>query len=76
MKTLLLIALLATSLLSQDAYDYESGTYIDIENYDKGEVEYYDYEDGQYKQGYMDVEKDGTGTIYTDDGNIKEVEMD
>ena len=49
----ILIVLMLCSVNSQavDAYDYESGTYVSIENQQITEgkpVEYYDYEAGSY----------------------------
>lgn len=60
MKQILMIflAIVATSAFAWDGYDYENGTYVEIE---KGnlvrpgqEIEYYDYDSGEYKYG--DVE--------------------
>ena len=64
-----------------DGYSYEKGTYIDVDSYDhqgqgEGDVEYYDYSDGQYHTGYLDMYQGGTGEITDEDGNTFEVDMD
>ena len=83
MKYLLVILLLCnSSLLSWEGYSYDKGNYIDIDSYDhqgqgEGPVEYYDYSDGEYKSGYLDMHPGGSGTITNDDsGESFEVEMD
>lgn len=88
MKTLISSILVAISLmvpvttLAWDGYDYDTGSYIDVETYDhqgrgEGEVEYYDYDTGEYKSGYMDVEPGGGATIYDyDTGETRDVDMD
>lgn len=60
-----------TSAFAWDGYDYQSGNYVEIE---KGqlvrpgqEIEYYDYEKGEYRYG--DVES------ITDSGSAIEVEV-
>ncbi len=81
------MVLLVTALFSivqlnaWDGYSYEKGSYIDVDSYDhqgqgEGDVEYYDYSDGQYHTGYLDMEPGGTGQITDEDGNTFEVEMD
>jgi hypothetical protein len=72
---------LFSPLNAWDGYDYTNGSYIDIESYDhqgkgEGDVEFYDYKDGKYKTGYMDMHRDGSAEIETDDGEYIEVEMD
>ena len=78
----LLIALFSiVHLNAWDGYSYEKGSYIDVDSYDhqgqgEGDVEYYDYSDGQYHTGYLDMESGGTGQITDEDGNTFEVDMD
>ncbi len=87
MRQILAIGLLmiATTGFSWDGYDYDKGTYITIEKeniVEPGEeIEYYDYESGEYKHG--DVESiDNYGSsveveIYDSDaGEYRTFEMD
>ena len=85
MKKLTMILMLATLSVMQinawEGYNYESGSYIDVDSYDhqgqgEGDVEYYDYNDGEYHTGYLDMYPGGTGEITDEDGNTFEVEMD
>lgn len=54
----LLTSFLASGVQAWDGYDYETGNYIEIESgnlvREGREIEYYDYESGEYKYG--DVE--------------------
>lgn len=65
-----------------DGYDWTNNSYIDVESYDhggtgEGDVEYYDYGSGEYKEGYMDLDSGGSGTIYDyDTGEYYDIEMD
>ena len=65
-----------------EGYDYDTGDYIEIESYDhqgqgEGEVEYYDYESGEYRTGYLDMYPGGSGELTDDEtGETHEVEMD
>jgi hypothetical protein len=64
-----------------EGFSYEKGSYIEIDSYDhqgigEGDVEYFDYSDGQYHTGYLDMYPGGTGEITDEDGNKFEVEMD
>ncbi len=82
MKALIYIFFLATTLLAWDGYSYEKGTHIEIETYDhkgvgEGSIEYYDYSDGEYKTGYLDMYPGGNGVITDDEsGESFEVEME
>lgn len=82
MRFIILIFLASLYALSWDGYSYEKGAYIDIETYDhkgvgEGPVEYYDYSDGEYKSGYLDMYPGGSGTITNDEtGESFEVEME
>ena len=80
---LFLLSVLFPSIsLAWEGYDWESGSYIDIETYDhrgqgEGEVEYYDYGTGEYKSGYLDMHRGGTGTLYDyETGEYRELDMD
>lgn len=82
MRFIVLIFLASLYALSWDGYNYEKDAYIDIETYDhkgvgEGPVEYYDYSDGEYKSGYLDMYPGGSGTITDDEtGESFEVEME
>lgn len=82
MQKFVLLLALTLSLFGWDGYSYEKGNYIEVESYDhngegEGDVEYYDYEDGEYKTGYLDMERDGSGTITDDEtGESFDVDMD
>lgn len=68
--------------LAWDGYKVENGEAIEVETYDhqgqgEGPVEYYDYETGEYRTGYLDMYPGGSGTITDDEtGEEIEVEMD
>jgi hypothetical protein len=82
-----LIALISFSQVSYawDGYDYESGSYVEIE---KGnlvregeEIEYYDYDSGEYRTGDVEnVESSGSGAeveIYDNEsGEYRIFDMD
>ena len=74
--------ILSTKSFSWEGYDYTNGTYIDVESYDhggygEGEVEFYDYDTGEYHSGYLDLDYGGSGTLYDyDTGEYRDVEMD
>ena len=76
-----MMMLMFTQSNAWDGYSYETGSYIEVDSYDhqgqgEGDVEYYDYNDGQYHTGYLDMESGGTGEITDENGNTFEVEMD
>jgi hypothetical protein len=49
------ILLVSSNLLcAWDGYDYNSGSYIDIESRDGTQIEFYDYEDGSYHTGEVE----------------------
>ncbi len=87
MKQILIAGLLlvATSSYAWDGYDYDKGSYVEIE---KGnlvrhgeEIEYYDYDSGEYKYGYVEsIESYGSSVeveIYdSDTGEYRTFEMD
>lgn len=85
MKTLLTIFMLIVALsgfaFAWDGYDYTTGSHIEVDRYDhggtgEGEVEYYDYESGEYKQGYLDMQPGGSGSLYDyETGEYHDVEM-
>jgi hypothetical protein len=82
MRFLAFVLLSCSMLLAWDGYSYEKGNYIEVESYDhkgvgEGPVEYYDYSDGQYKSGYLDMYSGGAGTITDDEsGESFDVEME
>ncbi|MGH7964389.1 MAG: hypothetical protein ACRERD_21655, partial [Candidatus Binatia bacterium] len=58
--------------VSWDGYNTETGSGIEVETYDhdyrgEGEVEYYDYDSGEYKSGYLDMYPGGTGELTEDE---------
>lgn len=65
-----------------EGYKAGSGESIEVESYDhqgqgEGTVEYYDYELGEYKTGYLNMHPGGSGEITDDEtGETFEVEMD
>lgn len=71
-----------STVFAWDGYSYDKGNYIEIESYDhngrgEGEVEYYDYESGEYREGYLDMYPGGTGTITDyETGEEFDVDMD
>lgn len=80
-KLLIVSLLLTTQMNAWEGYSYENDSYIDVDSYDhqgigEGEVEYYDYDDGEYHTGYLDMYPGGTGEITDEDGDTFEVEMD
>jgi hypothetical protein len=80
--SVLIFLLFSSSTFSWDGYDYESGSYVDIESYDhggrgEGEVEFYDYESSEYRSGYLDMHQGGDGTLYDyETGEYRELDMD
>ncbi|MBG0791317.1 MAG: hypothetical protein H0S80_12570 [Desulfovibrionaceae bacterium] len=85
-KTIMLMSLMffgaSTQSFAWEGYDNDTGNYIEIESYDhggqgEGEVEYYDYESGEYKSGYLDMESGGSGTLYDyESGEYHDVDME
>ena len=83
-KILLILSTLFLSHTSYawEGYNYDTGSYIDIESYDhngngEGEVEYYDYSTGEYSWGYLDMYPGGSGTLYDyNTGEYYDVDMD
>ena len=63
-------------------YSYDTGDYIDVESYDhqgrgEGEVEYYDYNSGEYRSGYLDMYPGGSGELTDyETGQTYEVDME
>lgn len=79
-KKVICLISLSLTVYAWDGYSYNTSNYIEIETYDhqgrgEGEVEYYDYSDGQYKTGYLDMYSGGTGTL-TDDATGESIEVD
>ncbi len=71
-----------TLVFAWDGYNNDTGASIEVESYDhngqgEGEVEYYDYESGEYRQGYLDMYSGGEGEL-TDyqTGETYSVDMD
>lgn len=86
MRVLLIMAILfVTNLFSWNGYDYNEGSYVEIE---KGnlvrsgrEIEYYDYKDGEYKSAEVDsIRSYGSSVelnvIDSDTGEMRTFEMD
>ena len=65
-----------------DGYKTDTGGQIEIESYDhegrgEGPVDYYDYESGEYRSGYLDMHPGGSGELTDDEsGETYEVEME
>lgn len=82
MKKLILLALFPVSAFSWEGYNYETGSYFEIESYDhrgqgEGEVEFYDNATGEYKQGYLDMYPGGSGDLYDyETGETYSVDME
>lgn len=83
MKHLLLIgALIPFAAFSWGGTNNETGDAIEVESYDhggrgEGEVEYYDYGSGEYRQGYLDMYPGGSGEITDyETGETFEVDME
>ena len=92
MKTLRIKVLLASVLFlyffsiqfatAWEGYNYDTGSYIEIESYDhqgqgEGEVEYYDYDTGEYRSGYLDMYPGGSGELTDyETGETYEVDME
>ena len=80
--SVLIFLLFSSSTFSQDGYDYESGSYVDIESYDhggrgEGKVEFYDYGSGEYRDGYLDMDSGGGGTLHDyETGDYRQLDMD
>ena len=84
-KIVIGLALIPITALAWDGYDYESGSYVEI---DKGnlvregeEIEYYDYESGEYRSGDVEsIESSGSGAeveVYDhESGEYRTFEMD
>ena len=78
----ILLSFVSTSAFAWSGYSYETGNSIEVESYDhrgigEGDVEYYDYDSGEYRSGYLDMYPGGSGTLTDDDtGESFEVDMD
>jgi len=78
----LIVSLFPLCTEAKEAYDYTNGTYIEIESYDhqyqgEGDVQFYDYESGEYRSGYMDLEPGGSGTIYDyETGDYRDIQLE
>ena len=65
-----------------DGYNVDTGGSIEIEEYDhqgrgEGDVEYYDYESGEYRSGYLDMFPGGSGELTDyETGETYNVEME
>jgi hypothetical protein len=78
----LVIVFYIPNLFAWDGYNYDTGSYIEVESYDhrgqgEGEVEYYDYSSGEYKSGYLDMYPGGSGDLTDyESGEVYQVDMD
>ncbi len=65
-----------------EGYNYDTGSYIEVESYDhqgqgEGEVEYYDYDSGEYRSGYLDMYPGGSGELTDyETGETYQVDME
>jgi len=80
--SILLFLVLPTNSLSWDGYNNDTGTSFEVESYDhggrgEGEVEFYDFNSGEYRSGYLDMHPGGSGEL-TDysTGETYSVDMD
>ncbi len=85
MKLIFTLCICINILLAWDGYDYDSSSYVKI---DKGnlvrsgnDIEYYDYADGEYKNGEVqNIEDNGSSVdveiIDQDTGETRTFEMD
>jgi hypothetical protein len=77
-----LLAIVPSVVYSWDGQRTDTGGQIEVESYNhggtgEGEVEFYDYESGEYRQGYLDMHPGGTGEIQDyETGETYEVEME
>ena len=86
MKKLIILAILnlviSNSVFAWSGYNWDTGSWIDVETYNhegrgEGEVEYYDYKSGTYRFGYLDMYSGGSGSLYDyETGEIYSVDMD
>lgn len=54
-----IVIIFASPAFCWTGYNYDTGSYFEVERYDhqglgEGSVEYYDYDSGEYKSGYLD----------------------
>jgi hypothetical protein len=65
-----------------DGYNNDTGSFIEVESYDhqgegEGEVEYFDYDSGEYRTGSLDMFPGGSGELTDyETGETYEVDMD
>lgn|GEM_PF-3473281 len=77
----LVLAITSSPVAAWDGYVVETGTAIEVISYDhqgngEGEVEYYDYEAGEYKEGYLDMFPGGSGELLDyETGEVLQVDM-
>jgi len=80
-SALALLALVPGKLSAWDGYREDTGGSIEIESYDhrgkgEGAVEYYDYDSGEYRSGYLDMYPGGSGQLTDDEtGEVINVDM-
>ena len=80
--TLFLLSFSISNAFAWGGYDSTTGAHIDIDSYDhggtgEGSVEYYDYDSGEYRSGYLDMYPGGSGTLTDDEtGESHDVYMD
>ena len=75
-------AFFESSAQAWDGYNNDTGSSIEIESYDhqgrgEGEVEYYDYDSGEHRSGYLDMYPGGSGELTDDEtGETYQVDME
>lgn len=80
-KSLVIALVLPWTVYAWDGTKDDGGS-ISVESYDhggrgEGDVEYYDYDAGKYRSGYLDMYPGGSGTITDDEsGESFDVDMD
>ena len=67
-SSLALLLFSCSSALAWDGYNVDTGSSIEVESYDhggrgEGEVEFYDYNSGEYRSGYLDMHPGGSGAL-------------
>lgn len=78
----LLALLLSTTVSAWDGFNYDTGSPIEVDSYDhqgrgEGEVEYFDYNSGEYRSGYLDMYRGGSGELTDyETGETYQIEME
>ncbi|KGQ26347.1 hypothetical protein JP33_04865 [Gallibacterium anatis CCM5995] len=77
-----IVIIFASPAFCWTGYNYDTGSYFEVERYDhqglgEGPVEYYDYNSGEYKSGYLDLFPGASGILYDEDtGEEFDIQME